>query len=208
MMLKTLPTRMSPDSAPADADRKRLRVALVSSSSGSRGGGELYLTSLARGLTGLGHEVQSVLSSHPRMDELAALLAQQGPVHRIDYRNTYDRRTRSLGAMLARRDIRRLTRELAGLRADVIHLNKQNLEDGLDLLLAAKNAELPVVATVHVTRTMSRLHSVGGTVRDWLSAGAAERAVSADRDCPIGPGRSDRTGDRPDSAASRLEWCR
>jgi glycosyltransferase involved in cell wall biosynthesis len=168
IMLKTLPNQSRPGTL--DAKSPRLQVALVSSSSGSRGGGELYLSSLARGLTALGHDVQSVLSSHPRMDELAALLAQQGPVHRINYRNTYDRRTRSLGAMLARRDIRRLTRELAGLRADVIHLNKQNVEDGLDLLLAAKNAELPVVATVHVTRTMSRLRSVGGAVRDWLSA--------------------------------------
>jgi glycosyltransferase involved in cell wall biosynthesis len=168
IMLKTPPNRIQPD--PSDAKSRRLRVALVSSSSGSRGGGELYLSALAGGLTALGHEVQSVLSKHPRMDELAALLAQQGPVHRIDYRNTYDRRTRSVGAMLARGDIRRLTRELAGLRAVVIHLNKQNLEDGLDLVVAARNSQIPVVATVHVTRTMSRLRSVGGSVRDWLSA--------------------------------------
>ncbi|HET6324542.1 MAG TPA: glycosyltransferase family 4 protein [Planctomycetaceae bacterium] len=167
-MLNTLPDCIQPETG--DTQSRRLRVALVSSSSGSRGGGELYLSSLAGGLTALGHEVQSVLSNHPRMDELAALLAQQGSVHRIDYRNTYDRRTRSVGAMLARRDIQRLTRELAGLRADVIHLNKQNLEDGLDLLTATKHAGLPAVATVHVTRTMSRLRSVGGTVRDWLSA--------------------------------------
>jgi glycosyltransferase involved in cell wall biosynthesis len=168
IMLKTLPTRI--ESGLMDANGNRLRVALVSSSSGSRGGGELYLSALAGGLTALGHDVQSVLSNHPRMDELAALLAQQGPVHRIDYQNTYDRRTRSVGAVLARRDIRRLTKELSCLRADVIHLNKQNLEDGLDLLVAASNSQLPVVSTVHVTRTMSRLQSVGGRVRDWLSA--------------------------------------
>jgi len=168
IMLKTLPNRTQP--TPADAKGRRLRVALVSSSSGSRGGGELYLSSLAAGLKALGHDVQSVLSNHPRMDELAALLAQHGPVHRIDYRNTYDRRTRSLGAVLARRDIQRLGRELAGLRTDVIHLNKQNLEDGLDLLVAARDSRVPVVATVHVTRTMSGLRSVGGAVRDWLSA--------------------------------------
>src|SRR5262249_24957092 len=105
---------------------KRLRVALVSSSSGSRGGGELYLSSLAKGLSGLGHEVQSVLSNHPRMDELAALLALQGRVRRIEYRNTYDRRARCVGAILARRDILRLTQELASLPVDIIHLNKQN----------------------------------------------------------------------------------
>ncbi len=177
-VLNTLPNRIPPEAA--DVTGRPLRVALVSSSSGSRGGGELYLSSLAAGLTALGHEVQSVLSNHSRMDELAALLAHQGSVHRIDYRNTYDRRSRSVGAMLARRDIQRLTRELAGLRADVIHLNKQNLEDGLDLLTATKHAGLPAVATVHVTRTMSRLRSVGGTVRDWLSARVL-RSVS----CPL-----------------------
>lgn len=178
IMLKTLPEQTRPTLG--DATRPPLRVALVSSSSGSRGGGELYLCALANGLKALGHEVESVLSNHPRMDELAALLAQQGHVRRIEYCNTYDRRTRCVGAMMARRDIRRLARELAGLRADVIHVNKQNLEDGLDLLFAARDSGLPVVSTVHVTRTMSRLRSVGGSVRDWLSVRAL-RSVQ----CPL-----------------------
>jgi glycosyltransferase involved in cell wall biosynthesis len=153
------------DEAPA----LKLRVALVSSSSGSRGGGELYLCSLAEGLSRLGHEVQSVLSEHPRMNELAERLERFGPVHRIPYRNTYDRPLRSLGAVCAWRDIRDLTHVLERLSADVIHLNKQNLEDGLDLLLAAERTAIPTVATIHVTRTMYGLRSVGGFLRDGIA---------------------------------------
>ena len=149
--------------------RKPLRVVLVSSSSGSRGGGEFYLCSLANGLADLGHEVHAVLAEHKRMDELASLLAPYSTIHRISYQNTYDRRLRCVGAMLARRGIARIGRELAALRPDVIHINKQNLEDGLDLLEAAQGAGLPTVATVHVTRSMSRLGSWGGSVRDWIS---------------------------------------
>ena len=71
MKLEALPNK--PESA-LDTERgKPLRVALVSSSSGSRGGGELYLVGLAQGLAALGHDVQSVLSDHARMDELAGL---------------------------------------------------------------------------------------------------------------------------------------
>src|ERR1700683_638923 len=104
--LDTLADRLRPISVTDCC--KPLRVALVSSSSGSRGGGELYLAGLARGLTALGHDVQSVLSDHHRMDELEGLLAPFGAVHRLGYRNTYDRRSRSLGAVLARGEIRRM----------------------------------------------------------------------------------------------------
>jgi glycosyltransferase involved in cell wall biosynthesis len=140
----------------------------------------LYLSALAGGLTSLGHEVQSVLSDHERMDELAAQLAEFGPVVRLDYRNTYDRKLRSLGALLARRDIGRLARLLADLPADVIHVNKQNIEDGLDLLISAQRTKRPVVATVHVTRTMSGLRSVGGKLRDYVS-----KQVLRSMGCPL-----------------------
>ena len=160
--------------------RKSLRVALVSSSSGSRGGGEFYLCGLANGLAALGHEVHSVLAEHERMDELASLLAPFSTVHRIRYRNTYDRRLRCAGAVLARAEISRIGRELAALRPDVVHINKQNVEDGLDLLVAAQKVGLPTVATIHVTRTMRQLGSVGGVIRDWVS-----RRVLRRIQCPL-----------------------
>jgi glycosyltransferase involved in cell wall biosynthesis len=167
-MLSRLPQQVRSEGT---SNRGRpLRVALVSSSSGSRGGGEFYLVGLAQGLVALGYDVQSVLSEHCRMDELAVLLLPHGPVHRVPYRNTYDRRLRSLGAATAVREVRRIGRQLADVRADVIHINKQNIEDGLDLLRASRGAGGALVATVHVTRSMTRLRALGGTVRDWISA--------------------------------------
>lgn len=149
----------------------RPRVLLVSSSSGSQGGGELYLEGLAEGLTAIGHPVACLLAAHPRMDGLSVRLARFGQVHRADFPNTYDRRTRAVGSVLGLRTIARLAKLFAALRPDVIHLNKQNLEDGLDLLLAAERTRLPAVCTVHVTRGMTTLGSAFGRVRDWIARG-------------------------------------
>ncbi len=146
-----------------------LRVLLVSSSSGSQGGGELYLDGLAQGLHALGHTVEFLLAAHPRMDALAEKLARFGQVRRADFPNTYDRRTRAIGSVLARQTIARLAQLFADLRPDVLHLNKQNLEDGLDLLLATGRTGLPTVCTVHVTRSMTGLGSMFGGVRDWVA---------------------------------------
>src|SRR5580658_5795214 len=118
MKLEALPNK--PESALDTEPGKPLRVALVSSSSGSRGGGELYLVGLAQGLAALGHDVQSVLSDHARMDDLAQLLEPHGSVHRIRYQNTYDRRLRNLTTILWRGEVRRLSEQLSRLDADVI----------------------------------------------------------------------------------------
>ena len=157
-----------------------LRIALISSSSGSRGGGELYLVGLADALAHQGHFVESVLAAHSRMDELGRLLAEFGPVRRIPYQNTYDRRLRSLGSVAARRGIRRLAAEIDRLDVDVVHVNKQNVEDGLDLLLAAEQSGRTTVATVHVTRSMRSLGSLGGGARDLVS-----RHVLRRLSCPL-----------------------
>jgi glycosyltransferase involved in cell wall biosynthesis len=145
------------------------RVLLVSSSSGSHGGGELYLDGLAEGLSSLGYPVESLLAAHPRMGPLADRLVRFGRVHREDFPNTYDRRTRAIGSVLARSTVARLARCLSTVGPDVLHLNKQNLEDGLDLLLAAGRTGLPTVCTVHVTRGMSGLGSMFGGARDWVA---------------------------------------
>ena len=48
-----------------------MKILLASSSSGSRGGGELYLLYLGRALAERGHEAMLWASAHPRMNELA-----------------------------------------------------------------------------------------------------------------------------------------
>ena len=147
-----------------------MKVTLVSSSSGSRGGGEFYLVGLGKGLVDLGHSVEVVVSEHSGMDGMVELChASQLPVQRIQYVNTYHRRLRSLQAVTDRRGIRRLSDFLSRLDTDVIHLNHQNTEDGLDLAIAGNDCRRPCVSTVHVTRSMAALKAAGGRFRDAIA---------------------------------------
>src|SRR5262249_17525258 len=115
-----------------------MRVLLVSSGSGSRGGGEIFLEYLAKELTGRGHDVTVWIPDAPRMDELAEKCSRHAKIIRSDYRNTYDYSTRSLATCFNWGVSRRIAEEWSALQPDVIHINKQNLEDGLDLLRAAR----------------------------------------------------------------------
>src|SRR5437773_11979130 len=110
-----------------------MKVLLVSSGSGSRGGGEIFLDYLGKGLADRGHEVTTWIPAHPRMDELAEKVSRFGRVIRANYRNTYDYKTRTVATTVNWRTSRRIARQWEKLEPDIIHLNKQNLEDGLDL---------------------------------------------------------------------------
>jgi glycosyltransferase involved in cell wall biosynthesis len=146
-----------------------MKVLLVSSSSGSRGGGEHYLLYLGAALTERGHEPVLWAAQHPRMDELAARFATTGRVIRADYTNTYDRPARSFASWLDRATARRVSEEWRLLAPDVVHINKQNLEDGLDLLAAARLAGLPCLSMVHITQSARYLRAVLAGVRDWVA---------------------------------------
>src|SRR5579871_1863607 len=140
------------------SDRARnMRILLASSSSGSRGGGELYLLYLGRALVQRGHTVLLWASNHPRMDELANSFSGIGEVVRSPYRNTYDLRGRSISSYLNLRAVGHLAREWKKARPDILHVNKQNLEDGLDLLHAARRARLPNICTIHLTQSAEYL---------------------------------------------------
>ncbi|HEY0792718.1 MAG TPA: glycosyltransferase family 4 protein [Chthoniobacterales bacterium] len=146
-----------------------MHILLVSSSSGSRGGGELFLLTLGQTLQSAGHDVTLWASAHPRMDELTQKFAGFGQVHRDAYKNTYDRRLRSFSDACDILSARRVAASWAGLQADVIHLNKQNLEDGLDLVLATCFAGRPSVCTIHVTQTARYLRARFGSTRDAVA---------------------------------------
>lgn len=149
---------------------KVVKILLISSSSGSHGGGEFYLRELAASLAVLGHEPTTWMSHHMQMNPLAEGFTSRGlHLRRFHYVNTYHRRLRSFGAVLDRSLQRRLANEFNQSGADVIHLNLQCLEDALDLLLAASQCAVPVVATVHVTHSARNLGARGGVVRDALS---------------------------------------
>jgi glycosyltransferase involved in cell wall biosynthesis len=146
-----------------------VKILLASSSSGSRGGGELYLLYLARALVDRGHEVTLWASDHPRMDELADSFARIGRVVRSSYRNTYDRRGRSLASFFDRRTGHRIGEEWRQLGVDVIHLNKQNLEDGLDLFVALRRSGVPSLCTIHLTQSARYLRAVMAWPRDFCA---------------------------------------
>ena len=154
---------------------KSMRVLLVSSSSGSHGGGELFLISLGQCLSELGHQPVLWAADHPRMDELCERFRFFGKVHRRPYRNTYDRKFRTIGAAADLSTASKTAADWRALKPDVIHLNKQNLEDALDLVWAARFAQLPAVASIHVTQDARYLRARFGALRDALTRSVLRR---------------------------------
>lgn len=146
-----------------------MNVLLVSTSSGSHGGGEIYLRYLAAGLCQAGHEVGLWMSDAPAMDGLAASMASDITLLRGAYRNTYALPGRSPQAWWARRAVARaILPQWNGFAPDRILLNKQNLEDGLDLLYTAQQADAPSCCTIHLTQTARELGARLPAIRDAL----------------------------------------
>jgi len=144
-----------------------MRVLLISSSSGSRGGGEIFLRYLAKGLVSEGDEVAVWMSADEQMNELAAQLASDGvEVLRSRYRNTYHRPARSLSTKMPWQWKQEMLELWAAWKPDLLHVNKQNLEDGPDLVRAANEFSAPAVCTVHITQSQRSLGAVGGGIRD------------------------------------------
>ena len=152
-----------------------MRILIISTSSGSRGGGELCLLYLGRAFALRGHEVTLWASDHPRMDELAAGFTAFGKVVRAPYTNTYDRRGRSLASYFDGATARRVAAQWRALAPDVLHLNKQNLEDGLDLVEAARLSGLPSIAMMHITQSAAYLRAAQAGWRDFVSRHALRR---------------------------------
>ena len=152
-----------------------MRVLLVSSGSGSRGGGEIFLNYLGKGLADRGHDVLMWIPKHARMDELAEKCARFARILRTNYRNTYDYRARSLSTSLNWGASRRIADEWQAFRPDIVHINKQNLEDGLDLLRAARQCALPTVCTIHLTQTAHYLRAQAAWLRDMIARSQLRR---------------------------------
>jgi glycosyltransferase involved in cell wall biosynthesis len=146
-----------------------MRVLLASSSSGSQGGGELFLLSLGRSLAESGHHPILWASDHPRMQMLCEQFQRFGKIHRSSYVNTYDRRLRNFGAALDFGTAKYVASEWVSIRPDVVHVNKQNLEDAPDLLRAANQSGLPAICTIHVTQSAAFLRARQARLRDLVA---------------------------------------
>src|SRR5262245_65918960 len=105
-----------------------MKVLLVSSGSGSRGGGETFLEYLGKGLADRGHDVLMWIPNHPRMDELAEKCARFARIIRADYRNTYDYRARSLSSCFNWGVSRRVAHEWESFVRCVFLMNAQKFE--------------------------------------------------------------------------------
>lgn len=124
---------------------------------------------LATALRERGHHCSLWISTHPRMDDIAAKFAAIGTVIRAPYVNTYDLPLRSLQAPFRYLTINRVARQLRDIAPHVVHLNKQNLEDGLDLVRAVARSGLPSVGMVHMTQTAEALKAKFAFVRDAIT---------------------------------------
>jgi len=102
------------------------------------------------------------------MDEFAGRCGRFGEVVRFDYKNTYDRWHR--GALPSGgQNPRAIAASWTKWHPDVIHINKQNLEDGLDLLPAAGLAGIPHLCTIHITQSAGFLGARFSMLRDLLA---------------------------------------
>ena len=135
----------------------------------------MYLYHLAVGLSRLGHHVDAVCSTDPVMDKLTETLARCGTVNRVDFLNTYQRPTRSLSAALDLGQQRRLGRIFQEFRPEVVHINQQVAEDGLDLVLAARNSGIPFLSTIHIARSAEKLGARFGRLRDLITSNTLRR---------------------------------
>lgn len=129
-----------------------MKILLVSSSSGSRGGGEVFLLYLGRALAQKGHRVVLWASDDPGMDELSNSFTSVGEVIRSRAHRPASGPVSTLGRHFAFWSEQRIAREWRRSGADVIHINKQHLEDGLELLGAARLLGKPTLCTIHLTQ--------------------------------------------------------
>jgi glycosyltransferase involved in cell wall biosynthesis len=145
-----------------------MRILFVSSSSGSRGGGELYLIYLGQELANRGYAVGLWCSQHPIMDELASSFGRFGEVLRSPYQNTYSLKLRSFTHIFPQIN-QKIISQWQAFKPDIVHFNKQNLEDGLDLLSWSHYLSIPYLVTIHITQTQDSLGALLGKWRDLIA---------------------------------------
>lgn len=146
-----------------------MKVLLVSSGSGSRGGGEIYLKYLASGLINTGCDVAIYVPAASVMDEFVLSLNEKFKTLRFNYTSTYNRRLRNISSVLNFLQIWSLVKCFRKADYDLIHINQQVAEDGLDLLIAASLCGKPFVSTIHVGHRASKLKAKFGHLRDLFT---------------------------------------
>src|SRR5207302_7662530 len=75
----------------------------------------------------------------------------------------------SLAAFFDKETPRRVSAQWRQLAPDCIHINKQNLEDGLDLLHAVAQVDIPSLCTIHLTQSAKYLRAKTAFIRDFVA---------------------------------------
>jgi len=103
------------------------------------------------------------------MDEMAAAFSEFAHVIRGPYWNTYDRRLRSFHYAFGDLVLREVANAWRAENPDVIHIIKQNLEDGLDLLATADSICVPSLCFIHIPQSAGYLGSTMTSLLEWAS---------------------------------------
>jgi glycosyltransferase involved in cell wall biosynthesis len=147
-----------------------MRILLASSSSGSHGGGEIFLLYLGQALIEQGHSVGLWASDHERMTPLVDAFSRLGgEIVRAPYINTYDLKGRCLSAAMHEQNRDTAIQSWQSWNPDIVHINKQNLEDGLDLLAAARAGTVPNICTIHISQSAKYLKASNAWLRDLVA---------------------------------------
>jgi glycosyltransferase involved in cell wall biosynthesis len=80
-----------------------------------------------------------------------------------------------LGAALDFAQHRRICRIFQEHSPDIVHINQQVAEDGLDLLLAARSSSIPFLSTIHIAHSASLLNARLGRLRDIVARAVLTR---------------------------------
>lgn len=149
-----------------------MKIVYISTSQGSLGGGEYYLTILAKAIRRNYGIIPQVVMSYERcMDKWQDRLELTGiTVHRIRLRNLYSYKTRSIGCSLDPRNKWIVRKLIDRIKPDIVHVNQQNVEDGLDVVSAAVS-KMPqrVVGSIHNAQLLRSIVTHGRAMREWWS---------------------------------------
>jgi glycosyltransferase involved in cell wall biosynthesis len=147
-----------------------VKILLISTNSGTRGGGGQYLVYLAQGLKDLGQEVLVLLSDRPHMDFWESKFGKlRIETRRESLVSLRERPFRYLQSLRDIENIQKITAICRKINPTIIHVNQLSSGDGLDYVLGALKSEVaPVIGTIHMTLALSQLPRDPRRIKTWL----------------------------------------
>jgi glycosyltransferase involved in cell wall biosynthesis len=151
-----------------------MKILLISSNSSSKGGGERYLVYLTRGFLKMNYEVTIIISSISFMDTWSEMLIKEGAkVLRVNLIPLVNRRLRFLSSIFDFKQIKKIQLMCSEVCPDLLIVNQQYDEDGLDYIKGALKYSISnVISIMHMPMTANKnkrpLGYIRGVIlRDW-----------------------------------------